>query len=56
MQLAEQIESNELLIKATDEQYGAGIALYIAEAIKECCGQAFLATSVTKMLDHNILY
>ncbi len=38
LQLAEEIEGNELLIEATDKQYGAGMALFIAEAIREHYG------------------
>ena len=34
LQLAEQIEKNELLSEATDKQYGMGISLYIIRAIR----------------------
>lgn len=34
LQLAEQIEKNELLSEATDKQYGMGVALYIVRAIR----------------------
>ena len=34
LQLAEQIEKNELLSEATDKQYGMGVALYIVKAIR----------------------
>lgn len=38
LQLAEQIEKNELLSEATDKQYGMGVALYIVRAIREHYG------------------
>lgn len=38
LQLAEQIEKNELLRVATDEQYGMGVALYIVRAIRKHYG------------------
>lgn len=38
LQLADQIEKNELLSVATDKQYGMGVALYIVRAIREHYG------------------
>lgn len=38
LQLAEQIEKNELLSAATDKQYGMGVAMYIVRAIREHYG------------------
>ena len=38
LQLAEQLEKNELLSEATDKQYGMGVALYIVRAIREHYG------------------
>lgn len=38
LQLAEQIEKNELLSAATDKQYGIGVAMYIVRAIREHYG------------------
>ena len=38
LQLAEQIEKNELLSAATDKQYGIGVAMYIVRAIHEHYG------------------
>ncbi|MEQ3232074.1 MerR family transcriptional regulator [Fusicatenibacter saccharivorans] len=38
LQFAEQIEKNEQLIEATDKQYGVGVAMYMAEAIREHYG------------------
>jgi len=38
LQLADQIEKNELLSEATDKQYGTGVALYIVKAIREHYG------------------
>lgn len=38
LQLADQIEKNELLSVATDKQYGIGVALYIVRAIREHYG------------------
>ena len=38
LQFADQIERNELLIEATDKQYGIGVALYMAAAIREHYG------------------
>lgn len=38
LQLAEQIEKNELLSEATDKQYGIGVAMYIVRAIHEHYG------------------
>lgn len=38
LQLADQIEKNELLSAATDKQYGTGVALYIVSAIREHYG------------------
>lgn len=38
LQFADQIERNEILIEATDKQYGVGVALYIAKAIREHYG------------------
>ena len=38
LRFADQIERNELLIEATDKQYGVGVALFIAKAIREHYG------------------
>lgn len=38
LQLADQIEKNELLREATDKQYGMGVAMYIVRAIREHYG------------------
>lgn len=38
LQLADQMEKNELLSEATDKQYGTGIALYIIRAIRKHYG------------------
>ena len=38
LQFADQIERNEQLIEATDKQYGIGVALYMATAIREHYG------------------
>lgn len=38
LQFADQIERNEQLIEATDKQYGIGVALYMAVAIREHYG------------------
>lgn len=38
LQLAEQIEKNELLSAATDQQYGIGVAGYVVRAIREHYG------------------
>lgn len=38
LQFADQIERNEQLIEATDKQYGIGVALYMAAAIREHYG------------------
>ncbi len=38
LQLADQIEKNELLSVETDKQYGMGVALYIVRAIREHYG------------------
>ena len=38
LQLADQIEKNELLGEATDKQYGMGVAMYIVRAIREHYG------------------
>lgn len=38
LQLADQIEKNELLSEATDKQYGMGVAMYIVRAIREHYG------------------
>ena len=38
LQLVDEIERNEVLIEATDKQYGAGVALYIAKTIREHYG------------------
>lgn len=38
LQLAEQIEKNELLSASTDKQYGIGVAMYIVRAIHEHYG------------------
>lgn len=38
LQLADQMEKNELLIVAMDRQYGMGVALYIVRAIREHYG------------------
>lgn len=38
LQLADQIEKNELLGEATDKQYGMGVAMYFVRAIREHYG------------------
>lgn len=38
LQLADQLEKNELLSVATDKQYGIGVAIYIVRAIREHYG------------------
>ena len=38
LRFVDEIERNELLIEATDKQYGVGVALYIAKAIREHYG------------------
>lgn len=38
LQLADEIKGNEILAKATDEQYGKEVSLYISDAIREYYG------------------